>query len=116
MSQAYRGPMLLTVAGLLLVFAVAAYLIGDLQSNARRHESVLLEQELLRDSRAWSIEVHAELEHQRAAITETRRRLDDLTRRLATVHADLEKLKNSRIRSAPLDPSATTSSSMASDN
>jgi hypothetical protein len=94
--------MALTLAGILLVCAVAAYLIGDLESNARRQEAALLDQELLRDHRLWSIEFRGQLDHQRATILETRRRLDDLTRRLGAMHDEVEKLNGSRPHQAPL--------------
>jgi hypothetical protein len=93
--------MALTLAGILLVCAVVAYLIGDLEANARRQEAALIDQELLRDYRFWSTEIHAQLDHQRATIFETRRRLDDLTRRLGAMHDELEKWKGSGIRQAP---------------
>ncbi len=64
----------------------------------RRQEAALLDQEILRDYRAWSTEIHSELAHQRAAITDSRRRLDEMTRRLAAMHEELEKLKSSRLR------------------
>jgi hypothetical protein len=101
MTQPIRGPMALTLAGILLVCAVVAYLIGDLESNARRQEAALLDQELLHDYRVWSTEIHAQLDHQRATIFETRRRLDDLTRRLGAMNDELEKLKGSGIRQTP---------------
>ena len=102
MTKAYRGPMVLTIAGFLLIFAIGAYLIGDLESNSRRQEMFRLDQEMLRDYRVWSLEIHAELQHQRAATADTRRRLDDLNRRLATMHEELESLKSNRARPTPL--------------
>jgi hypothetical protein len=105
MTQPYRGPLVLTLAGILLFCAVVAYLIGDLESNARRQEASLIDQELLRDHRVWSTAIHVQLDHQRATITETRRRLDDLTRRLGAMHDELETLKGTRTRQAPLDSS-----------
>jgi flagellar biosynthesis chaperone FliJ len=105
MTQPYRGPLVLTLAGILLFCAVVAYLIGDLESNARRQEAALVDQELLRDYRRWSTEFHAQLDHQRAAISETRKRLDELTRRLGTMNDELAKLKGVRVRQTPLHSS-----------
>ena len=102
MTRPYRGPMAPTLAGIMLFCAVVAYLIGDLESNARRQEAALVNQELLRDYRIWSTEFHAQLDHQRATITDTRRRLDEMTRRLGAFHDELEKLKGSRIRQTPV--------------
>ena len=101
MTRPYRGQMVLTLAGVLLLCAVVAYLIGDLESNARRQEAALVDQEILRDYRIWSTEIHTQLDRQRATITETRRRLDELIRRFEAMHDELEKLKGSRVRQAP---------------
>ena len=103
MSQAHRGSIVLTTAGGLLVIAVAAYLMGDFQSNMRRQEEVLFEREMRRNSRASAIELRRELANQRAAIDEARRRIDDLTGRLAATHDDLEALKHSRQGSTSLE-------------
>jgi hypothetical protein len=116
MTQAYRGPIALTLAGILLVCAVVSCLIGDLESNARRHEAAQLDQEIRRDYRAWSLDIHVQIEQQRASIADTRRRLDDLTRRLGVMHEELEKLKGSQLRQTPLHQSAAGLSPMASGN
>jgi hypothetical protein len=94
--------MVLTIAAGLLAIAVVAYLMGDLQSNIRQQEAVLFDQEILRDSRAVTIEIRKELAHQRAAINDSRSRIDELTRRLAAMHDELEKLKRSGLRATSL--------------
>ena len=95
--------MVLTIAAGLLAIAVVAYLMGDLQSNIRQQEAVLFDQEILRDSRAVTIEIRKELAHQRAAINDSRSRIDELTRRLAALHDELDKLKRSNLRATSLD-------------
>ena len=104
MTQPYRGPIVLTLAGIMLFCAVVAYLLGDLESNARRQEAALVDQELLRDYRLWSIEIHAQLDHQRATITETRsaaRRTDPAIGDDARTTRDVEGLSDPQTRLHP---------------
>ena len=75
MTQAYRGPIVLSTAGGLLAVAVVAYLLGDLQSNMWQKE--VLFSRAVRDSRASAIELREELANQRASIDDSRCRLDD---------------------------------------
>jgi uncharacterized coiled-coil protein SlyX len=95
MTQANRGPITLTTAAILLALAVAAYLLGDMQSNVRRREEAQFGRELQRDARASLREIHEELTSQRTAIYDSRRRLDELTKRLRATQDDLQELKRS---------------------
>ena len=104
MTQAYRGAILLSIAGCLLLLAVVAYLMGDLQSNMSRQRELLRDRKLERDSRAMAAQFRDELATLRAAINDSRRRLDDLSRRVIATHNDLEELKSSRQRSTSLEP------------
>jgi hypothetical protein len=100
MKQVDRGPILLTVAAVLLLFAVGADLIGDAKANAQRQEALLRDQELLRDQNAWTIEIRAELDRQRAMILDSRRRLDHLVNQFRTMHEQFEKWQISRPETA----------------
>ena len=48
MNRVDRGPLLLILAGMLLLLAVVAYLISDAEENLRRAEAVLRGREALR--------------------------------------------------------------------
>jgi hypothetical protein len=100
MNQVDRGSIVLTVAAVLLLFAVGATLLGDANANAQRQEALLRDQELLRDQNAWTIEIRAELDRQRAMILDSRRRLDHLINQFGPMHEQFEKWQISRPETA----------------
>jgi flagellar biosynthesis/type III secretory pathway M-ring protein FliF/YscJ len=101
-NRADRGPLLLIVAGVLLLLAVVAYLVNDAEDNSRRREAAVhdrqaarvhvqrataelkaLEQERDRNNRD-----RAELQDQNRAILESLKRIEKLLREKPRTGAD----------------------------
>ncbi len=92
MNRADRGPLLLIVAGVLLLLAVVAYLINDAEHNSRRREAavrdrqavraqaqrVMVELKALEEERDRNTRERVELHHQNDAILKSLKRIEKL--------------------------------------
>jgi hypothetical protein len=110
MNQSKRGPAILIVAGMFLLFAIVAYLVGDAESNNERHAAILRETDILRVQNEQSIAdraaLHeqttrfaasrAELCRQKKVTVELLRRVDDLTAEVAAQRTRVENCDCSR--------------------
>ena len=96
MNRTSRGPILLTLAGVFLLFALIAYLISDAEYNQARHEAALRQQEELRRQNQVSIADRAELHLRQDTIMESLKRLEELNRQIEAIRAQIEKLKRDR--------------------
>jgi hypothetical protein len=56
MNKSVRGPFILSIAAVFMLFAIVAYLIGDAESNTRRHEASLRDQTILDDQTVLRIQ------------------------------------------------------------
>jgi hypothetical protein len=83
-SRQTRGPILLIIAAALASFAMIAYTIGDFTEKARRQESILREQSMLRS--------------QDVQLIQERVKLDFRTEREAQERADLRNQYNTIIK------------------
>ncbi len=75
MNRVDRGPLLLILAGIMLVLAVVAYLISDAEENLQRSEAVLHGREALRVQKEQAIEDRKTFEAQRDRMTKERAEL-----------------------------------------
>jgi hypothetical protein len=91
-NRADRGPLLLIVAGVLLLLAVVAYLINDAEHNSRRREAAVHDRQAIRaqaqrataelkaleEEKVRNDRERAELHHQNDAILESLKRIEKL--------------------------------------
>jgi hypothetical protein len=110
MNQSKRGPAVLIVAGIFLLFAIVAYLVGDAESNNERHAAILRETNILRVQNEQSIADRAalheqttrfaasrtELCRQKKVTVELLRRLDELTTEVAAQRGRLANFDRTR--------------------
>ncbi len=100
MNRVDRGPLLLILAGILLLLAVVAYLISDAEENLQRNEAVLHGREALRVQKEQAIEdrktyqaqsdrinkERAELHSQQDAIIKALKRIEDSLEAASSTH------------------------------
>ena len=98
MNRVDRGPLLLILAGILLLLAVVAYLISDAEENLQRKEADLHGREALRVQKEQAIEERkayqaesnrmnkerAELHSQQDAIIKSLKRIEETLERLSS--------------------------------
>ncbi len=110
MNQPVRGPLVLIIASIFLLFAIVAYLVGDAESNNQRHVAILRETDILRGQNERSIADRAalheqttrfatsrtELYRQKKVTIELLRRLDELTTEVAAQRSRCENCDHSR--------------------
>jgi hypothetical protein len=110
MNQTNRHSFLLTIAGVLLLFAIVAYLIGEAESNNVRHEAVLRDQAVFRDQNeraiADGVALHAEtakldlsrinFRRQQDLLFESLRRIEALTRDVSALRDKIQRAEPAR--------------------
>ncbi len=101
MNRVDRGPLLLILAGMLLLLAVVAYLISDVEENLRQAEAVLRGREALRVQQERAIadrntyqavndrmnKERAELLSQQDAIIKSLKRIEELLEAAGPTHS-----------------------------
>ncbi len=114
MKQSTRGPVVLTFAGFLMVSAILAYLLGDVEANRERREAILRDRRILHDQNERLIADRAvlneqattlsacqtELCRQKKVTVELLRRLDELIKEVAVLRGRSEDCDRSRKKQA----------------
>ncbi len=96
MNRTNRGPILLTLAGVLLLFVLVVYLINDAEYNQARHEAALHQRELQRRENERSVADRAELHRRQNMIIESLKRLEAWEAEISAIRDQVGKSRQDR--------------------
>jgi hypothetical protein len=100
-NRADRGPLLLIVAGALLLLAVVAYVINDAEDNSRWREATLRDRQAIQAQAQRSIGELKALRDESVRTIRDRRGLHDQQEAILKSLARIEKLLEGRAPSQP---------------
>ena len=92
MERVNRGPLLLVVAGILLITAVVAFLISDIEASFQRRQASIRSREALRVPAPRSLELQDESDRASKAGAEINAQHEAILRSLARIEGLLKAL------------------------